>query len=195
LSFVEKLFGILESGAAELYGSDNVNLCEHARQCAHQAERAGAGPALIAAALLHDIGHLVDVRYDPTFSRSEDRRHERIGAGYLSRWFPRAVTEPVRLHVPAKRYLCATEEDYFGRLSPMSVRTLELQGGPMSAEECAAFAALPHAADAVSLRRWDEAAKDPHARPPALEHFRACLESVLRSESGHGSSRQGGHDG
>ena len=190
MSLVEKLFEILKGGIAELYDSDHVNLYEHARQCAQQAERAGANPGLISAALLHDIGHLVDTRYDPTFSRGEDRCHERIGAGYLSRWFPPAVTEPVRLHVPAKRYLCATEKDYFARLSPMSVRTLELQGGPMSAAESVAFATLPYAGDAVELRRWDEAAKDPRARPPTLEHFRPYLECVLKSQSGNGPEEQ-----
>ena len=99
----------------------------------------------------------------------------------LSRWFGDAVTEPVRLHVPAKRYLCAADTDYFGLLSAGSVRTLSLQGGPMSAAEAAAFEALPHARDAVAVRRWDDLAKDPAVTPPRFAHFMPLLEALVRA--------------
>src|SRR6266566_7039466 len=109
------------------------------RQAAALAAAAGADAPLVAAALLHDVGHL----------RGEtDARHGAAGAHWLSRWFGDPVTEPVRLHVAAKRYLCATEPGYFGLLSPESVRTLARQGGPMTPEQAAAFAALPYARDA-----------------------------------------------
>ena len=126
----------------------------------------------MAAALLHDIGHL---------RQETDTRHGEAGARWLSQWFGEAVTEPVRLHVPAKRYLCATEPGYFGLLSAESVRTLSLQGGPMTAEEAAAFEALPHAADAVAVRRWDDEAKDPAVTPPEFAHFAALLGALVRS--------------
>src|SRR5207248_2631275 len=130
-------------------------------------EAAGAPAPLVAAALLHDVGHL---RHEPQGGLggirvssprdSTDARHGTAGAQWLSRWFGPAVTEPVRLHVAAKRYLCATEPGYFGLLSPESVRTLALQGGPMMPEQVTAFEALPCARDAVAVRRWDDEAKD-----------------------------------
>ena len=125
----------------------------------------------MAAALLHDIGHL----------RSEaESRHGEAGARWLSQWFGEAVTEPVRLHVAAKRYLCAVDAGYFGLLSAESVRTLSLQGGPMTAAEAAAFEALPHARDAVAVRRWDDQAKDPAITPPRFAHFAPLLEALAR---------------
>ena len=102
------------------------------------------------------------------------------GARWLSQWFGEAVTEPVRLHVAAKRYLCAAEAGYFGLLSAESARTLSLQGGPMSAAETAAFEALPHARDAVAVRRWDDQAKDPAVTPPPFAHFVPLLEALVR---------------
>jgi len=108
-----------------------------------------------------------------------DNDHGERGAAWLARWFPPSVTEPVRLHVAAKRYLCATEPGYFGLLSEASVYTLSLPGGPMAGDEAAAFAALPHAADAVAVRRWDEAAKDPAADVPGFDSYRRLLEGLL----------------
>jgi gamma-butyrobetaine dioxygenase len=119
----------------------------------------------------NDVGHL----------RSEtDARHGTGGAQWLSQWFGPAVTEPVRLHVAAKRYLCAAEPGYFGLLSPESVRTLALQGGPMTPEQAAAFEALPYARDAVVVRRWDDQAKDPAVTPPGFDHFEPLLSAVLK---------------
>jgi gamma-butyrobetaine dioxygenase len=125
----------------------------------------------VAAALLHDIGHM----------RNEtDSRHGTGGARWLSQWFAAAVTEPVRLHVAAKRYLCATEPGYVGRLSRESVRTLAAQGGPMTPAQASAFEALPFARDAVTVRRWDDQAKDPSVTPPPFAHFAPLLSSLLR---------------
>jgi len=112
---------------------------------------------------------------------STDARHGDAGVRWLSQWFGEAVTEPVRLHVAAKRYLCATEPGYFGHLSAESVRTLVLQGGPMAAEQAAAFEARPYARDAVAVRRWDDEAKDPSVTPPGFGHFAPLLTSLLRS--------------
>ena len=133
-------------------------------------EAAGAPAPLVAAALLHDVGHL---------RHETDARHGTAGAQWLGQWFGPAVTEPVRLHVAAKRYLCATAPGYFGLLSAESVRTLALQGGPMTPEQAAAFSALPFAHDAVAVRRWDDEAKDPAVIPPAFGHFEALLKALL----------------
>ena len=152
------------------YLGEAVTIGEHMRQAAALAEAAGAPAPLVAAALLHDVGHL----------RNEtDARHGAGGAKWLSQCFGPAVTEPVRLHVAAKRYLCATEPGYFKLLSPESVRTLALQGGPMTTEEAAAFETRPHARDAVAVRRWDDEAKDPAITPPGFAHFVLLLESLL----------------
>lgn len=161
------------------YGLSLINQRAHALQSAWLAEQAGCDAPLITAALVHDIGHMVhDLGEDPA-ARGIDDRHEELGETFLRRYFGPAVTEPVRLHVAAKRYLCAVEPDYFGRLSPDSVRSLELQGGPMSADEVAAFEALPESAAAVQLRRFDEAAKVKGLETPDVGHFlpyvRQCL--------------------
>ena len=144
----------------------------HMRQAGALAEAAGAEPPLVAAALLHDIGHL---------RQESDSRHGDAGAQWLSQWFGAAVTEPVRLHVAAKRYLCGSDPGYFGRLSDESVRTLVLQGGPMTAGEVAAFEALPFSRDAVAIRRWDDQAKDPAVTAPRFAHFAPLLEALVRN--------------
>jgi gamma-butyrobetaine dioxygenase len=169
---IEAIAELFAGPGARAYLGEAVTIGEHMRQAGALAEAAGAGSPLVAAALLHDIGHL----------RNEtDARHGDAGARWLSQWFGEPVTEPVRLHIAAKRYLCATEPGYFGLLSPESVRTLTLQGGPMTAEQAAAFEALPYARDAVAVRRWDDEAKDPSVTPPPVAHFAALLESLTQS--------------
>jgi phosphonate degradation associated HDIG domain protein len=161
------------------YGLADVNQRAHALQAAWLAERSGCGAALIVAALLHDIGHLVHDLGDNPAAEGLDDRHEEVAYDFLRHYFGPDVTEPVRRHVAAKRYLCAVESDYFGRLSEDSVLSLSLQGGPMSEQEVEAFAALPHAAAAVQLRRFDEAAKVRGLETPPVECFlpyvRACF--------------------
>ena len=170
---VEAIAELFAGPGARDYLGEPVTIGIHMRQAGALAEAAGAeGCSLVAAALLHDIGHL----------RNEtDSRHGDAGAQWLSQWFGEAVTEPVRLHVAAKRYLCATEPGYFGRLSEESVRTLALQGGPMTAGQVAAFEALPFARDAVAVRRWDDEAKDPAVIPPEFSHFEALLSTLARA--------------
>ena len=170
MSAVQALAGLFAGPGARDYLGEAVTIGEHMRQAGALAEAAGAAAPLVAAALLHDVGHL----------RSEtDARHGTGGARWLSQWFGEAVTEPVRLHVAAKRYLCATEPGYFGRLSPESVRTLALQGGPMTPGQAAAFEALPFARDAVAVRRWDDQAKDPAVTPPEFSHFAPLLQDLI----------------
>jgi predicted HD phosphohydrolase len=177
---IDTVFATLSQASLRRYGG--VDLLAHALQCGMNAERAGAPPALIAAALLHDIGScLVEGGAHAAIERGEDAGHEQLGASFLSAWFGAEVTEPVRLHVDAKRYLTATEPAYRAALSETSRRTLELQGGPLSADDAARFTAQPHAVDAIRLRRWDEAAKLPDRATPPLEHFRPYLAACLRA--------------
>ncbi|OIJ90597.1 gamma-butyrobetaine dioxygenase [Streptomyces sp. MUSC 14] len=175
---LEQLF--TDQGAGEYLG-EPVTQAEHMLQTAAHAEAAGAPDALVAAALLHDIGHFTGGISGHQLMNGTDNRHSHTGADRLAAWFPKDVTEPVRLHVAAKRYLCAVEPGYLQRLSPASLYTLNVQGGPMSDAEADRFAALPHAEQAVALRRWDEAAKDPRATVPAFAHYRPLLARLLRT--------------
>lgn len=181
---IDEIFGILRNEGDRNYGdAESVTQLQHALQCAANAENAGASAALITAALLHDIGHLINPDARAAIKRKEDARHEESGSAYLEQWFGDDVCGPVRHHVAAKRYLTATESDYFGRLSKGSVRSLEVQGGPFAGDEAAAFIKQPHADGGVRLRRWDEEAKDINAATPSLEHFRRYVETALRQPS------------
>lgn len=180
--FVARLGELLEGKGRRRYGLSGVNQLQHALQAALLAENTGGPASLITASLLHDIGHMVHGLGDDPAADGVDDRHESLGHAYLSRWFGPEVTEPVRLHVAAKRYLCGTESDYFGRLAPDSVRSLELQGGPMPADEAAAFRAQPYAEDAVRLRRFDEGAKVRELATPPVAHFLPYLRACVRTE-------------
>ena len=181
---IAELFG---SEGARDYLGEPVTVAAHLLQAGALAEAAGAPPALAAAALLHDVGHLRGARPDGSVAErsgrelmaGHDNRHGARGAAWLAQWFPPAVTEPVRLHVAAKRYLCAAEPSYFALLSQASVYTLSVQGGPMGAAAAREFEALPYAADAVQVRRWDDQAKDPSARVPGFGHFRPLLAGLV----------------
>jgi [1-hydroxy-2-(trimethylamino)ethyl]phosphonate dioxygenase len=178
-----EILHLFESAAARAYGLSGVSQLEHALQAAASAEKAGASKALVVAALLHDIGHLIhDIGESPA-EQGVDDRHESLGSAYLSRLFPPAVSEPVRLHVPAKRYLVATEVMYNARLSADSVRSLALQGGPMSADEQEAFRREAFWRDAVALRRFDEDAKVRGAVTPSLQDYLPLIESCLRDRA------------
>lgn len=167
----QELLAIFTGRATRRYGLSAVNQLQHALQAAAQAEADECTPATVLASLLHDVGHMIHDLGDDPAARGIDDVHEELGARWLAERFGADVVEPVRLHVAAKRYLCATEPDYFGKLSPDSVHSLELQGGPMSEGEIAAFRELPHHSEAVRLRRYDEAAKDPRATTPDFDHF------------------------
>ena len=178
---IAEVMALFEGPASALYGSESVTQRAHALQSAGLAEQEGAAPALVAAALLHDIGHLLAVAKHPDMGQEKDDLHEKVGAGWLKRRFVDALAEPVRLHVDAKRYLCQAEPAYAAILSPASVRSLELQGGTFSAAEAAAYRAQPHAGDAVRLRRWDDLAKVPDAKTRTLPDYAPLLRSLLRA--------------
>ncbi len=176
---LDTLLHLLRTHGGMAYHGEAVTQLQHALQCAHLAEKANAQPALVAAALLHDIGHLVHHLGEDAAVRGIDDRHEHRGAGLIQRVFPPSVSEPVRLHVQAKRYLCAIDHSYLQGLSPASLQSLQLQGGVMSATDALSFMARPYATAALQLRRWDDGAKDPQAHPPPLEHYAARLRTWL----------------
>ena len=176
---IEVIISLISGKGDRAYGLSSVNQRAHALQAAWLAEQAGCQSPLIVAALVHDSGHMVHDLGDDPAKEGIDDHHEDLGAAWLVPHFGLAVTEPVRLHVAAKRYLCGTEADYFARLAPDSVRSLALQGGPMNPHEIAGFDALAFGADAVRLRRFDEQAKVKGLATPDARHFlphiRACV--------------------
>jgi len=180
--FVDELAELFAGEGASAYLGEQVTMAQHMLQAAARAEEAGAPDALIAAALLHDLGHFHGPVSGAELMEGTDNRHSHTGADRLAEWFGPEVTEPIRLHVAAKRYLCAVEPGYFGRLSQASVYTLEVQGGPMSPAEAAAYEANPYAADGVAVRRWDDEGKDPEAPTPDFAHFRPLLMALLRKD-------------
>ena len=167
LAEIQRLF---DTRGTLVYGED-VNQIEHALQCGTLAEQRGATPPLVLAAWLHDIGHMQHRDAAGAVADGRDDAHEALGAKFLAHWFGPEVSEPVRLHIAAKRYLCTTEPGYWERLSPLSKRTLEIQGGPMTGPEARAFEQSPFHADALSLRRWDDSAKQPGMATRSQEHF------------------------
>ncbi|HMV68175.1 MAG TPA: phytanoyl-CoA dioxygenase family protein [Myxococcota bacterium] len=176
---IEDLFARYASPAAQQLYDEAITELEHGLQCAALARRDGADDATIAAALLHDVGHLlVGDLFPIDAALPRDFKHEEVGARYLARWFGPEVTEPVRLHVAAKRYLVAVDPAYAAGLTPSSTRSLAAQGGPMSADEAAAFEASPGFAAAVRVRRWDDEGKDPSVIAPAFEHWHALLRGL-----------------
>ena len=178
---LDNLCGMLDQAGRERYGMEAVSQLEHALQCAYLAEWEGHPPALIAAALLHDIGHLVGAGDEGLAEQGVDARHERIAAVWLRRHFGPAVVEPVRLHVDAKRYLCQAEPAYWASLSDASKTSLAVQGGIFDEGAAAAFIAQPHAPEAVRLRRWDDLAKVPDLRTPDIAHYRPLLAGLLQA--------------
>ncbi|HXP57832.1 MAG TPA: hypothetical protein VN847_22900 [Streptosporangiaceae bacterium] len=173
---VDEIGDLFAGEGAQDYLGEPVSVAVHMRQAGALAEAAGAPPEQVAAALLHDVGHICGGTVSGReLMAGHDNRHGDAGAAWLAQWFGPEVSEPVRLHVAAKRYLCAVEPGYFSKLSEASVYTLSVQGGPMDRAEAEAFAALPHAAAAVAVRRWDEEAKDPDATTPEFSHFRDLL--------------------
>ncbi len=165
--------------ANQMY-DEAVTELDHALQTAALARAEGATPPMIAASLLHDVGHLVldDVTL-PGTERAKDRRHEVAGARFLSRWFGPEVTAPVAMHVAAKRYLCTVDDGYRSGLSKASLRSLQLQGGPMTEAEVAEFERSEHHGAATQLRRWDDRAKVDGLQVPAFDDYRELLRSLL----------------
>jgi phosphonate degradation associated HDIG domain protein len=187
MSFFDELHGLYTERGAQRYEINGrvggVTQLQHALQCAAWAAEAGSPDTLVAAALLHDLGHLLYDQRGAEMSAAHDDVHQYKALPFLRPHLPAAVLEPIKLHVDAKRYLCGTVAGYWDALSDGSKRSLELQGGPFTAEEAQAFIAQPHAAQAVQLRRWDDLSKDPARVVPGFEAYRELVLGLVRQSA------------
>jgi phosphonate degradation associated HDIG domain protein len=176
---IEQLLG---SRATIWYGQEAVSQLDHALQCAHLAEQADETPETVVAALLHDLGHMLNAERDPVADADappeKDDLHQYVALPFLRSLFPDAVLEPIKLHVDAKRYLCAVDAGYWEALSPASKHSLELQGGRYDEEQVRSFEALTFYSEAVRLRRYDDLAKIPGQITPPLAHYATLMEQV-----------------
>ena len=177
---VDEVMKLLAAGGSEAYFGEPVTQLEHALQAAWFVKNKGGAETLVAAALLHDAGHLLHLEGEDAADRGIDTQHEEIGAQALTGHLPDSVLDPIHLHVAAKRYLCHANERYYAHLSPASKQSLALQGGPMTGAEAQAFLSLPFAQDAVTLRHADDAAKVPNLEVPGLESYRDTLIALWR---------------
>ena len=164
------------------YG-EGVTELQHALQTASLAERDDAPNNLIVAALLHDIGHLLHGLPEDVAEQGIDGLHEQIGEKWLKQRFGPEISQPVRLHVTAKRYQCTVNPDYLEQLSPASTKSFVLQDGKMDEDEITAFERNPFFKDALQLRTWDDNAKNPKATTPLLEHYLPLIKAVLVSSA------------
>lgn len=169
---IEELF---TTGISEEYLGEDVKLVEHMLQCADLAREAGASDELIVAALLHDIGHLLVDDAVTAHNEGHDAHHDEVGAAWVAARFPASISEPVRLHVAAKRYLVSTDPSYRAKLSEASIHTLNLQGGEMTPAECEEFLAIPGAKEGISLRIWDDLGKVRDKSTSSLADFKAVI--------------------
>ncbi|MCG6901820.1 MAG: HD domain-containing protein [Rhodobacter sp.] len=183
-TIVDFIADIFARRGAEEYLGEPVTISEHMLQCAECAERSGADDVLIAAALLHDIGHFTNEFPADAAEQGIDSVHEEAGARVLRDFFPPLIHDCVRFHVDAKRYLCATDPEYFGKLSGASIHSLRLQGGPMSTAEAELFAENPHLDAILQVRMWDDIGKDPAHAAPAFAHYAPLLERVVQAHAG-----------
>jgi phosphonate degradation associated HDIG domain protein len=174
---VDEIIGLYESRGARTYRNEPISQLEHALQCAALARAANAAHELVAAAFLHDLGHLVTQASIDSVEEIDDL-HQYVAIPFLRRTFADAVTEPIRLHVDAKRLLSCAESGYLPNLSAASRRGVELRGGAFSRVEAEFFLARPHAWDAVQLRRWDDLAKTPGKPTRPLGEMRALLHRL-----------------
>jgi phosphonate degradation associated HDIG domain protein len=176
MSATEEILALFQHRGSEAYFGEQVSTTEHSLQAAYFAQLAAAPPGLVIAALLHDIGHLVEDVPGDIAEWTVDAHHEQIGGRWLALRFRPEISEPVRLHVPAKRYLLATDATYFAKLSPASVITLKLQGGPMAPQEVAQFEKEPYYKNAVRVRQWDDQGKVAGLTTPSLGDYCAMIE-------------------
>ena len=178
---IDEIFRVFREQGAAAYLGEPVSMTEHMLQSAYAAEQDDAPSRLVAAALLHDYGHFIHEFPADAADHGIDTQHEEVAHAFLSEHFGPEVAEPIRMHVAAKRYLCATDPAYLDQLSRASIHSLELQGGPFSPAEVATFDESPYASDAVRLRRYDDIGKVAGLTTPDLEHYRPVLEAAIRT--------------
>lgn len=183
-TIVDFLGDIFERCGDAEYLGEPVTMAQHMLQGAWLAEKQGLDDQVVVAALLHDIGHFTSEFGTFSMEDTEDRFHEEAGAKVLEPFFPSLVTDCVRYHVAAKRYLCATKPSYFDRLSEASIHSLNLQGGPMSAAEVAEFEKNPNLPRIIQVRYLDEAGKDPDMVTPDYWHFAPAVRRVVDAHMG-----------
>lgn len=178
-NIVAFLAEIFERRGDEEYLGEPVNMAQHMLQGATLAERSAESDDVIVAALLHDIGHFTSEFGSFSMDDTHDKFHEDAGARVLEDFFPALITDCVRFHVAAKRYLCATNPGYFEQLSDASVHSLNLQGGPMDAQEVAAFETNPNLKEIIAVRYFDDAGKHPDMKTPPFAHFAPKIQRIM----------------
>jgi len=176
----QEIINLFEKNGSSMYGGEAVTQLEHALQAATLAKNNNATDELITASLLHDIGHLLHDLPDDASDKGIDDYHEELAARYLEKHFKKAVVEPVKLHVQAKRYLCAVEVGYLDALSEPSKISLAFQGGVMTENEVREFENNEFYKEAVELRRWDDLAKNPNLISPSIDHFIASINQSIK---------------
>lgn len=174
--FLEDIF---ERRGGEEYLGEPVTMAEHMLQGATIAEQNGQPEVIVVSALLHDVGHFTSEFGMFTMDDTEDRYHEDAGAKILQDFFPSIVTDCVRYHVAAKRYLCATRPSYFDQLSQASIHSLNLQGGPMNSDEVTAFEKNPNLQEIIAVRYLDDAGKHPDMKTPPFRHFAPMVQRIV----------------
>ena len=182
-NLVEFIADIFERRGADSYLGESVTMSQHMLQGAWQAEAYGSDDEIIAAALLHDIGHYTSEFPADMVGAGQDNYHEEAGAYLLEGFFSKRIVSCVRYHVPAKRYLCLIDQNYYDDLSDASKHTLELQGGLMSLEEMQEFSETPYLDDILQVRRWDDLAKDPLLETPPFYYYQPILKRLVKSET------------
>jgi phosphonate degradation associated HDIG domain protein len=178
----DEVFELFERRGREAYFGENISILEHSLQAAWLAQQSGAEPHLVVAALLHDVGHLLHGLPEDIAKHGLDGRHEVVGEAWLRSRFAPNVSEPVRLHVDAKRYLCFAEPAYLAALSASSLQSLKLQGGPFSSDVAGKFEQNPHFQDAIALRRWDDEAKLSDLIVPDIRAYEEAMQASRRGD-------------
>ena len=178
-SIVDFIVSLFARRGDDWYMGEPVTMAQHMLQAAYFADRAGADDELVISALLHDIGHYTSEFPEDCLTRGINNDHENAGADFLSPFFSNRVTDPIRLHVATKRYLCAAQPRYFDVLSEASRQSLDVQGGPMNAAEVKEFENEPNYKDSVRVRHWDEAGKDPDLNVPGLDHYIPTMRRLI----------------
>jgi phosphonate degradation associated HDIG domain protein len=176
---LETIRQLFATAGERLYGGEAVSQREHALQAAWLAEQDGQPDSMVAACLLHDLGHLLFDQDDSMLEQGRDDMHQSRIIPYLVPLFPDEVAAPIGMHVDAKRYLCSVQPDYYAALSDSSRTSLLLQGGVMGMEEAGRFASAAYADQAIALRRYDDAAKVVGMATPGFDYFLPRLQALV----------------